>query len=53
MSDATREILEELGFPSLRNEAGAEVPKGLCPRRHEQYTTDEFCSCSQLVQVIC
>jgi hypothetical protein len=31
MSDATREILEELGFPPLRNEAGAEVPKGLCP----------------------
>jgi hypothetical protein len=30
MSDATREILEECGFPPLRNEAGVEVPRGSC-----------------------
>jgi hypothetical protein len=28
MVDATREVLEELGFPLLRNEAGVEVPRG-------------------------
>jgi hypothetical protein len=30
MSDATQEVLEELGFPPLRNEAGVEVPRGTC-----------------------
>ena len=29
MQDVTREILEELGFPPLKNEAGNEVPRGL------------------------
>jgi hypothetical protein len=28
MVDVTREVLEELGFPLLRNEAGVEVPRG-------------------------
>lgn len=29
MQDVTREVLEELGFPPLKNEAGNEVPRGL------------------------
>jgi hypothetical protein len=31
MSEVTREVLEELGFPPLRNEVGVETPRGLCP----------------------
>jgi hypothetical protein len=30
MGDANREVLEELGFPPLTNQAGQEFPRGSC-----------------------
>jgi hypothetical protein len=60
MVDATRENLEELGFPLLRNEAGVEVPRGSFAYADSNKLfsivsrlTYDSCSCSQCVQVVC
>ncbi len=37
MLDASREVLEELGFPVLKNEASVKVSRGPCARAQISY----------------